>query len=117
MTLWSGRFEDAPDPAAFGFGISFGFDRALFEDDVTGSIAWAEALGAASILSEPDTRAIVSGLHAILDEGRRNPAYVDGDDEDVHSFVERKLIERINSKHKFFRLHLCKPERKFFAKP
>jgi argininosuccinate lyase len=95
MTLWSGRFEDAPDPAAFGFGISFGFDRALFEDDVTGSIAWAEALGAASILSEPDTRAIVAGLQAILEEGRRNPAYVAGDDEDVHSFVERKLIERI----------------------
>ena len=95
MTLWSGRFEDAPDPAAFGFGISFGFDRVLFEDDVTGSIAWAEALGAASVLSDEDTRAIVSGLRAILDEGTRDPAYVAGDDEDVHSFVERKLIERI----------------------
>ena len=44
MTLWSGRFDDAPDPAAFDFGVSFGFDRVLFEDDVTGSIAWAEAL-------------------------------------------------------------------------
>ena len=50
MTLWSGRFDTAPDPAAFDFGISFGFDRALFEDDVTGSIAWAEALGAAGVL-------------------------------------------------------------------
>ncbi len=95
MTLWSGRFDEAPDPAAFGFGVSFGFDRVLFEDDVTGSIAWAEALGGASVLSTQDATAIVSGLRAILDEGRRDPAFVSGDDEDVHSFVERKLIERI----------------------
>src|SRR6185436_7963495 len=95
MTLWSGRFDTAPDPAAFDFGISFGFDRALFEDDVTGSIAWAEALGAAGVLSADDIRAIVSGLQAILDEGRGNPAFVSGSDEDVHSFVERKLVERI----------------------
>ena len=95
MTLWSGRFDGAPDPAAFDFGISFGFDRALFEDDVTGSVAWAEALGAAGVLSSADTRAIVDGLKAILEEGRRDPSYVSGPDEDVHSFVERKLVERI----------------------
>ncbi|MSO82065.1 MAG: argininosuccinate lyase [Acidobacteria bacterium] len=93
MTLWSGRFEGAPDPAAFDFGVSFGFDRALFEDDVTGSIAWAEALGAAGVLSGEDTRAIVSGLRAILEAGRRDPSYVSGPDEDIHSFVERKLVE------------------------
>ncbi|MBM3821192.1 MAG: argininosuccinate lyase [Acidimicrobiia bacterium] len=93
--LWSGRFDTAPDPAAFGFGVSFGFDRALFEDDVTGSIAWAEALGAAGALAREDTRAIVDALKAILEEGRRDPAFVSGDDEDVHSFVERKLVERI----------------------
>jgi len=95
MTLWSGRFDTAPDPAAFDFGISFGFDRALFEDDVVGSIAWAEALGAAGVLSAEDARAIASGLQAILDEGRVNPSFVAGPDEDVHSFVERKLVERI----------------------
>ena len=95
MTLWSGRFDTAPDPAAFDFGVSFGFDRALFEDDVTGSIAWAEALGAASVLSAADVRAIVDALKAIRDEGLRDPAYVAGPDEDVHSFVERKLVERI----------------------
>ena len=95
MTLWSGRFEGGPDPAAFDFGISFGFNRALFEDDVIGSLAWAEALGAAGVLSADDTRAIIAGLEAILGEGRRDPAAVAGPDEDVHSFVERKLIERI----------------------
>ena len=95
MTLWSGRFDTAPDPAAFDFGISFGFDRALFEDDVTGSIAWAEALGSAGVLAAADVRAIVDALNSILAEGRRDPAYVSGPDEDVHSFVERKLVERI----------------------
>jgi argininosuccinate lyase len=95
MTLWSGRFDTAPDPAAFDFGISFGFDRLLFEDDVTGSIAWAEALEAAGMLDRDDARAIVAALKAILEEGRRRPESVAGPDEDVHSFVERRLIERI----------------------
>ena len=95
MTLWSGRFDTEPDPAAFDFGISFGFDRALFEDDVTGSLAWAEALGAAGVLSKEDAAAIKSGLEGILEEGRRDPSFVSGPDEDVHSFVERKLVERI----------------------
>ena len=95
MTLWSGRFDTAPDPAAFDFGISFGFDRLLFEDDVTGSIAWAEALEAAGMLSQQDASAIVAALKDILEEGRRHPESVAGPDEDVHSYVERRLIERI----------------------
>src|SRR6185436_6829528 len=95
MTLWSGRFDTAPDPAAFDFGISFGFDRALFEDDVTGSLAWAEALRAAGVLSNDDTAAILTALKEILEEGRRHPDWVSGPDEDVHSFVERQLVERI----------------------
>jgi argininosuccinate lyase len=93
--LWSGRFDTAPDPAAFDSGISFPVDRRLFEDDVTGSLAWVEALAKAGVLSVADAAAIASGLAAILDEGRRNPEWVAGPDEDVHSFVERQLIARI----------------------
>ena len=95
MTLWSGRFDGAPDPAAFEFGMSFGFDRALFEDDITGSIAWADALGAAGVIDAADTAAIVAALKDILEAGRRDPAYVSGPDEDIHSFVERQLVARI----------------------
>src|SRR5438874_10461955 len=95
MTLWSGRFDTEPDPAAFDFGVSFGFDRALFEDDVAGSLAWAEALAAGGVLAKEDAAAIKKGLEAILEEGRGDPASVSGPDEDVHSFVERKLVERI----------------------
>ena len=95
MTLWSGRFDTAPDPAAFDFGISFGFDRHLFEDDVTGSLAWAQALATAGVLSREDAAAITAALTDILKEGRENPAWVSGPDEDVHSFVERQLIARV----------------------
>src|SRR5216110_2829683 len=93
--LWSGRFDTAPDAAAFEFGASFRFDRRLFEDDVTGSIAWARAIAGAGVLSADEARAIESALAAILAEGRANPAFVDGPDEDVHTFVERLLVERL----------------------
>jgi argininosuccinate lyase len=93
--LWSGRFDAAPDPAAFDFGVSFPFDRRLFEDDVTGSLAWAEALVRCGALTPEDGLQIRNGLRDILEQGRRDPAWVTGDDEDVHSFVERQLVARI----------------------
>ncbi len=94
-TLWSGRFAEAPDAAALEWGASFGFDRRLFEDDVTGSLAWARAIARAGILVADDARRIERALTDILEEGRRDPAFVAGPDEDVHSFVERLLVERL----------------------
>jgi len=94
-TLWSGRFADAPDAAALEFGSSFRFDRRLFEDDVTGSIAWAKAIAHAGVLDAADARRIEAALGEILEQGRANPSFVDGPDEDVHSFVERVLVERL----------------------
>jgi argininosuccinate lyase len=93
--LWSGRFDTAPDAAAFEFGASFRFDRRLFEDDVTGSVAWARALAKAGVLQAGDARRIEDTLTAILEQGRSDPAFVNGPDEDVHSFVERLLVERV----------------------
>jgi argininosuccinate lyase len=93
--LWSGRFDAAPDPEAFDFGVSFPFDRRLFEDDVTGSLEWAAALVDCGALSAENGRLIRDGLLAILEQGRRDPSWVNGSDEDVHSFVERALIDRI----------------------
>jgi argininosuccinate lyase len=94
-TLWSGRFEAPPDAAAFEFGASFRFDRRLFEDDVTGSVAWARAIAKAGVLSGAEAQQIEEALTSILEQGRANPAFVDGPDEDVHSFVERLLVERL----------------------
>jgi argininosuccinate lyase len=102
-TLWSGRFDAAPDAAAFEWGSSFSFDRRLFEDDVTGSLAWAKALAAARVLTREDAAAIQSALTDILDRGRADAAFVSGPDEDVHSFVERLLVERVGDAGK--RLH------------
>ena len=93
--LWSGRFDTAPDAAAFAFGESFSFDRRLFEDDVTGSLAWARALAGAGVLPGDDAAAIQAALADILRQGRDTPAFISGPDEDVHSFVERLLVERV----------------------
>jgi argininosuccinate lyase len=96
--LWSGRFEGQPDASLLEFGASFGFDRRLFADDVSGSIAWADALAAAGVLAPADADRIRSGLIDILRSGS-DPAFFDTpaarDDEDVHSFVERELVNRV----------------------
>src|SRR3954466_10586778 len=94
-TLWSGRFDAAPDQAAFEFGSSFRFDRRLFEDDVTGSLAWARALGAAGVLEAMEARDLESALTELLETARAHPDFVAGADEDVHSFVERWLVDRL----------------------
>jgi argininosuccinate lyase len=93
--LWSGRFDAAPDAAAFEWGSSFAFDRRLFEDDVTGSLAWARALARAGVLTTEEGARISEALGDILERGRTDPKFVDGPDEDVHSFVERQLVERV----------------------
>ena len=87
--LWSGRFEGDPDADLFAFGSSFRFDRRLFEDDIRGSLAWAEALADAGILSDADARAIQQGLRQVLADGISD----DHADEDVHAFVERRLVQ------------------------
>jgi argininosuccinate lyase len=96
--LWSGRFEGDPDAALFEFGASFRFDRRLFEDDVRGSQAWAEALHRAAVLNDADAAAIARGLEQILAAGSDPAFFQSGQangDEDVHAFVERELVQRI----------------------
>ncbi len=94
-TLWSGRFDEAPDADAFAFGASFRFDRRLFEDDVRGSIAWARALRTAGVLSSDEAVQIERTLESMLAQARATPGFVDGSDEDVHSFVERLLVAEL----------------------
>lgn len=103
MSLWSGRFAGAPDKAVFEFGSSFAFDRRLFEVDVEGSRAWAQALQQAGVLTAAERDAIDAALADMLAEAARNPGWVSGNDEDVHSFVERELVARVGDTGK--RLH------------
>ena len=96
MTLWSGRFGAEPNREVFDYGKSLSVDRRLVDDDLTGSVAWAEALGRARALSDADVRAITNGLEEIRRAVHENPSRLsNASDEDVHSFVERELVERI----------------------
>jgi len=101
--LWSGRFSGEPDKDVFDFGRSFPFDKRLVEDDITGSLAWAEAIHAAGVLSADEHSAIDRALVALLQAVRQDPRIVQGDDEDVHAWVERQLVERVGDAGK--RLH------------
>jgi argininosuccinate lyase len=101
--LWSGRFAGEPDKDVFAFGRSFPFDKRLVEDDLTGSLAWADAIHAAGVFSADERTRVQEALTDLLAQARTDPAFVTGDDEDVHAFVERKLIERVGETGK--RLH------------
>jgi argininosuccinate lyase len=89
--LWGGRFEGKIDPGFAEFNNSYRFDRRLFEADVTASIAYAEALVKAGVIEDEEGREIRNSLAEILKRGadENHPA------EDVHSFVEARLIEMI----------------------
>ena len=97
--LWSGRFAGEPDAALFNFGVSFGFDQRLFEDDVRGSIAWAEGLERAGVLTRADASIVRAALEDIRSRGASDLTFFSTEaarqDEDVHSFVERELVARV----------------------
>src|SRR3954451_14675420 len=96
--LWSGRFAGEPDAVVFEWGKSLPVDRRLIEDDITGSQAWAEALGRARVLSTDEVTSIVAGLEDIRGAVRKDASLLQqADDEDVHAFVERELIARIGA--------------------
>ena len=93
--LWSGRFTNAPDTDVFQFQASLRFDYRLFDDDVEGSIAWAEALASAGVLSVEESEKICATLYEIKECVHDDPDLIKSEDEDVHAFVERQLIERV----------------------
>ena len=91
--LWGGRFKGKSDPAFAAFNNSFKFDRRLFEADMLGSLAYSHALARAGVFTSADSEAIARALYQILAEGRTNPDFFNVPAEDVHSFVESKLVE------------------------
>ncbi len=90
--LWGGRFTEPSSDALRKFNDSFSFDIALLEQDVIGSIAWAQALARGGVLTVEEADAIVGELREI---GRVPPAAGDVDHEDVHSYVEAKLAAKL----------------------
>jgi len=93
--LWGGRFTGAADPSFAKFNSSFAFDRRLFAVDVRASIAHCHGLRGAGVLTDEETQVIVDGLNKMLAEASNNSDYFNSTYEDVHSFVEARLVEII----------------------
>lgn len=93
--LWGGRFTGEADPGFVEFNRSLGFDRRLFDADVRASIAHCGGLVRAGVLTAEEGETIKTALQTIQDRGRTGPDYLDDKSEDVHSFVESKLVELI----------------------
>ena len=95
--LWGGRFRGETDPAFARYNRSFGFDRRLFEADVRASLAHCEALRAAGVLSGDEAARISEGLRELLSLAaeRGEGFFDDGSAEDVHSFIEARLVELV----------------------
>jgi argininosuccinate lyase len=94
--LWGGRFTGKVDEGFAKFNRSFGFDRKLFEADVRASLAHGEGLRGAGVLSAAEAESVRQGLETILERARADAGYFDEPPaEDVHSFVEARLVELI----------------------
>jgi argininosuccinate lyase len=93
--LWGGRFASGPSPALVALSRSTHFDWRLVPYDLAGSVAHANALHRAGLLTDPDHQTLLGGLAALqqaYDEGSLRPAE---SDEDVHGALERLLIEQV----------------------
>ena len=86
-SMWGGRFSEGPSALLRALNDSFAFDRELFAEDVEGSIAWAQELGLAGVLTSHEASSLVDALRSLSLE--------ESDAEDVHSYVEAKLREKL----------------------
>jgi argininosuccinate lyase len=104
--LWGGRFSGTVDPEIHRFTASLPFDRRLARYDLLGSLAHARMLLDTGILGQADGASILTGLSGMLTDLEAGDLLVEGDDEDVHSWLERVLIERVGEPGR--RLHTAR---------
>ncbi len=98
MALWGGRFTQAADKRFKDFNDSLRFDYRLAEQDIEGSIGWSKALVKVGVLSADEQRQLEQALNELLIEVRSNPqAILQDDAEDIHSWVESKLIDKVGN--------------------
>ncbi|MDR0305304.1 MAG: argininosuccinate lyase [Chitinispirillales bacterium] len=94
MKMWDGRFSKPSDALMESFNNSISFDKALIEEDIAGSIAWASALQKIGVFSEADCSKVIDGLNSILEDYKNGRINFSRSDEDIHMAVERLLTER-----------------------
>ncbi|ARF48398.1 argininosuccinate lyase [Pantoea stewartii] len=98
MALWGGRFTQAADQRFKQFNDSLRFDYRLAEQDIIGSVAWSKALVTVNVLSSDEQQQLEAALNALLEEVRANPEQIlQSDAEDIHSWVEGQLIEKVGA--------------------
>lgn len=93
MTLWGGAFSQPTDDAVRRLNDSLRFDWRLYDADITGSVAWAEALAEAGVLTAAERDALVAGLETVRAELAAGQLVPAPGDEDIHTAVERRLGE------------------------
>ena len=93
--LWGGRFTKETDKLVYDFNASINFDKRLIEQDITGSIAHVKMLSSVKIITASERDDIIAGLNSIYDDVINGKLIISDKYEDVHSFVEANLIDRI----------------------
>ncbi len=106
MKLWQGRFHKQLDEAADAYNSSIPFDKRMYREDITGSMAHAAMLGAQGIITAEDSEKIIDGLAGILSEIDSGELEIDLSAEDIHTFIEGELTARIGDAGK--RLHTAR---------
>lgn len=95
MKLWGGRFTKETNELVNNFNASISFDQKFYKQDILGSIAHATMLGKSGIISDEESDAIVNGLKGILNDIEAGKLEITDEYEDIHTFMEATLIERI----------------------
>ncbi|HSN58916.1 MAG TPA: argininosuccinate lyase, partial [Clostridiaceae bacterium] len=106
MKLWGGRFKKAESKLMEDFNSSLSFDRTLYYEDIEGSLAHVDMLAKSGILTGDERDKIAEGLNSILKDIQDGTLLIEGDYEDIHSFMEMNLIDRIGETGK--KLHTAR---------
>ena len=93
--LWGGRFTKETDQLVYNFNASISFDKRFYEQDIRGSIAHVTMLAKQGILTEEEKKQIIDGLNGIREDVENGKLEITDKYEDIHSFVEANLIDRI----------------------
>ena len=93
--LWGGRFTKETDQLVYNFNASISFDQKFYKEDMEGSMAHVKMLAAVGILTEEERDQILEGLQGILADVESGKLEITSEYEDIHSFVEANLIDRI----------------------
>ena len=104
--LWEGRFKKEIDSKTNDFNSSIRFDKRMYKEDITGSLAHSKMLAKQEIIDKEESKKIIDELKNILSDIENNKLEIDNNAEDIHMFIESELTKRIGSTGK--RLHTAR---------